>query len=115
MDIIAIPNEQIIGRYLGKEIKDKNGELLVGAGFDITEEQLEKIISNEIKELEIVNIDLINKGPYILETIKIDKNSNKTEALNDIQVLRPGDTTEIAKKICNLYFRKEDMIYLKQS
>ena len=31
---------------------DKNGELLVGAGFDITEEQLEKIISNE--KLKIV-------------------------------------------------------------
>ena len=42
---ISIPNDQIVGKYLGKDIKDKNnGDLIVGAGFDITEEQLEKII-----------------------------------------------------------------------
>ena len=65
---IVIPNEQIVGRYLGKDIKDKNGEILVGAGFDITEEQLEKIIALDEKVLNIVNIDPINKGPYILES-----------------------------------------------
>ena len=48
-------------------------EIIVGAGFDITEEQLQKIINNEEKTLQIVNIDPINKGPYILETLKIDK------------------------------------------
>ena len=68
LNSISIPNEQIIGKYLGKDIKDKNGELLVGAGFDITEEQLEKILSLGQKELNIVNIDPINKGPYILES-----------------------------------------------
>ena len=102
---------KLLGKYLGKDIKDKNGEILVGAGFDITEEQLEKIISQEEKELNIVNIDPINKGPYILESLKIDKNSNKTDALNDIyKVLRPGEapSVEIAEEIFNnLYFKKE--------
>ena len=40
---ISIPNDQIVGKYLAKDIKDKNGEILVGAGFDITEEQLGKL------------------------------------------------------------------------
>ena len=44
---ISVSNEEIIGKYLAKDIKDKNGEILVGAGFDITEEQLNKIISQE--------------------------------------------------------------------
>ena len=70
---ITLPNEQIVGKYIGKDIKDKNGEVLVGAGFDVTEEQLEKILSQDEKELNIVNIDPINKGPYILESLKIDK------------------------------------------
>ena len=108
---ISIPNDQIVGKYLGKDIKDKNNEILIGAGFDITEEQLEKIISQGEKELNIVNIDPINKGPYILESLKIDKNTNKTEALNDIyKVLRPGEapSVEIAEEIFNnLYFKKE--------
>ena len=114
---IAIPNEQIVGKYISKDIKDKNGEILLGAGFDITEEQLEKIIAQEENELNIVNIDPINKGPYILESLKIDKNTNKTDALNDIyKVLRPGEapSIEIAEEIFNnLYFKKKGTIYLK--
>jgi len=108
---ISIPNDQIVGNYIGNDIKDKSGELLIGAGFDITEEQLKQIIDQGEKQLNLVNIDPINKGPYILETLKIDKNSNKTEALNDIyKVLRPGEapSVEISEEIFNnLYFKKE--------
>ena len=108
---ILISNDQIIGKYLAKDIKDKNGDIVVGAGFDLTEEHIEKIISKDEKVLNIVNIDPINKGPYILETLKIDKNSNKIEALGDIyKVLRPGEapSIEIAEQIFNnLYFKKE--------
>ena len=110
---ISISNDQIIGKYIADDIKDKvkNEELLIGAGFDITEDQLEKLINQDQKILNIVNIDPINKGPYILESLKVDKNSNKTEALNDIyKVLRPGEapSIEIAEEIFNnLYFKKE--------
>ena len=101
-----------MGKYLGKDIKDKNNvDLIVGAGFDITEEQLGKVIDQGVKELNIVNIDPINKGPYILESLKIDKNTNKVDALNDIyKVLRPGEapSIEIAEEVfSNLYFKKE--------
>ena len=108
---ISVSNDQIIGSYVARDIKDKNGNIIIGAGFDITQEQLEKIIINEEKSLQIVDIDPINKGPYILETLKIDKNLNKSDALNDIyKVLRPGEapSVEIADEIFNnLYFKKE--------
>ncbi len=108
---ILINKEQLIGKYIAKDIKSSNEEIIVKAGFDITEEQLEKIINEKREQLHIVNIDPINKGPYMLETLKIDKNSNKTEALNDIyKVLRPGEapSIEIANEIFNnLYFKKE--------
>ena len=42
---ISIPNDQIVGQYIGNDIKEKNGDLLIGAAFDITEEQLDKIIA----------------------------------------------------------------------
>ena len=42
---ISVSSDQIIGKYISKDIKDKNGEIIVKGGFDITEEQLEKIIS----------------------------------------------------------------------
>ena len=49
LNTISIPNEQIIGRYLAKDIKDKNGEPIIRAGFDITEEQLEKLLIKKKK------------------------------------------------------------------
>ncbi len=108
---VFISNEEIVGKYLSKDIKEKTGEVLIKAGFDITEENLQKIISEEIQNLEIVNIDPINKGPYLLETLKIDKNNSKSDALNDIyKVLRPGEapTIEIAEEVFkNLYFNKD--------
>ena len=108
---ILISNDEIVGKYLSKEIKEKNGEILIKAGFNITEDNLQKIISEEIQNLEIVNIDPINKGPYLLETLKVDKNNSKNDALNDIyKVLRPGEapTIEIAEEVFkNLYFNKD--------
>ena len=106
---VLISKDQIIGKYIANEIKNTSGEVLIGAGFDITEEILEKLKNEKI--LNVVNIDPINKGPYLLETLKIDKNLNKTDALNDIyKVLRPGEapSIEIAEEIFNnLYFNKE--------
>ena len=108
---VLTTNDQIVGKYIANTIKDKTGEIVIGAGFDITEEQLEQINNLGTKNLDIVNIDPINKGPYLLETLKIDKNLNKNEALNDIyKVLRPGEapSAEVAEEIFNnLYFKKE--------
>ena len=46
-----------------------------------------------------------------METLKVEKNNNKIEALNDIyKVLRPGEppTQEIAEEVFkNLYFNKD--------
>ena len=42
---ILISKDQLVGKYIAQDIKDNNGEILIGAaGFDITEDQLEKII-----------------------------------------------------------------------
>jgi DNA-directed RNA polymerase subunit beta len=108
---ILISNNEIIGKYIAHDIKEKNGEYIIRSGFDITEELLEKIIFNETYSLKLVNIDPINKGPYLLETLKIEKNIDKNEALNDIyRILRPGEapTIEVAEQVFqNLYFNKE--------
>ena len=84
---ILISNNEVIGKYIGKDLKEKNGEVIVSAGFDITEEQLEKVIlksgfnitkesldkilQSEIYNLHLENLDPIIKGTYIFETIKI--------------------------------------------
>ncbi len=112
LNLISVTNDQIIGKYVASDIKNNNNETIINAGFDITEEQLDNFLKDGgEKNITLVNIDPINKGPYILETLKIDKNQNKSDALNDIyKVLRPGEapSLEIAQEIFNnLYFKKE--------
>ena len=108
---ILISNSELEGKYVKKDIKDKEGSVIIESGHNLNDENLQKIISSNIHNLEIINIDPINKGPYLLETLKIDKNRSKNEALNDIyKVLRPGEapTIEIAEEVFkNLYFNKE--------
>ena len=108
---ILVSNIDLIGKFIATDLKEKNGEIIIKSGFDITEEILEKIIFEEITSLKLANIDPINKGAYLLETLKIDKNNNKSEALNDIyKVLRPGEapTIEVAEDVFNnLYFNKD--------
>ena len=54
---VLISKDQIIGKYISNDIKDKSGEILIGAGFDITEDQLEKIISlDEKNDYKLVSI-----------------------------------------------------------
>ncbi len=108
---ILVSKEELIGKYSSKDISDDKNSVILSAGSDLTDETLEKINASKIKDLDLVNIDPINKGPYLLETLKIDKNLNKTDALNDIyKVLRPGEapTLEIAEGVFkNLYFNKD--------
>ena len=108
---IIVSKNEIIGNYVATNVKEKNGETIIRSGFDITEEIYEKIINEEISLLKLVSVDPINKGPYLLQSLKLDKNNNKNEALNDIyKVLRPGEapTIEIAEEIFkNLYFNKD--------
>ena len=108
---ILISSNEIIGKYSASIIKNSKGEIILNSGFDITEELLQDILVEENHSLKLVNIDAINKGPFLLETLKVDKNTGKSDALNDIyKILRPGEapTTDIAEEIFkNLYFNKE--------
>ena len=104
---IYVSNESIYGGFLHINISLGNEEN-ISIGTEITEEVLNKIIENNIKTISISITNTINKGPYLLKTILIDKNNSKDEALTDIyKILRPGEppTLEIANQIFqNLFF-----------
>ncbi len=108
---IIISKEEIIGKYTKEDIKNKNGDVILKSGFNLSEEVLEKILTSEKYKIELANVDSISRGPYIFETIKLDKNNNKEEALSDIyKVLRPGEppSKEVAEEVFkNLYFSNE--------
>jgi len=111
LDKILVSEVEIIGKYTNEDLKDSEGEIIINSGFNVTKEALDKIVSSKISKLKLANVDSILKGPYIFETIKIDKNFDKQSALNDIyKVLRPGEppTPEVAEGVFkNLYFSNE--------
>ncbi|MBC8339291.1 MAG: DNA-directed RNA polymerase subunit beta [Alphaproteobacteria bacterium] len=88
-----VPTEDLIGRYVAFDIiNEKSGEVFAEAGDEITEELLEVFDEAKIDEITTLGIDHVNVGPYIRNTLAVDKNTNREEALIDIyRVMRPGE------------------------
>ena len=60
-------------------------------GEELTEQSISKINENEINEFKLLKVDSKN-GPWLRNTLSVDKCKNRDDALVDIQkVLRPGE------------------------
>ena len=71
----------------------KTGEIYAEAGEEITDEDCLKVLNEAgYKELPLLDIDHVNVGAYIRNTLAIDKNMTREDALFDIyRVMRPGE------------------------
>ena len=105
---ISFTSDFFLGKYVKKDLKNPSDkETFLQSGSAITQEKLDKILEYKIDNLEIADVDFINKGPYLIDTLNIDKNNSKEEAINDIyKVLRPGEppSFDVAKEIFNNLF-----------
>ncbi|MEQ8506676.1 MAG: DNA-directed RNA polymerase subunit beta [Rhodospirillales bacterium] len=109
---ILLPAEDLIGRYIAEDlINEETGEVYIEAGEEITEEVLESFEEAKITKVPTLAIDHINVGPYMRNTLAVDKNSSREEALIDIyRVMRPGEppTLETAEALFKgLFFDEE--------
>jgi len=105
---ISFSSDYFLGKYVKKDLKNPSDkEVFLKSGSSITQENIDKILEYKIETLEIADVDFINKGPYLIDTLNIDKNNSKEEAINDIyKVLRPGEppSFDVAKEIFNNLF-----------
>jgi DNA-directed RNA polymerase subunit beta len=90
---VLVPIEELVGRYLKNDlINESTGEVLAEAGDELTEESIAAITESGITAFSALDIDHINIGPYIRNTLAVDKNNSRAEALTDIyRVMRPGE------------------------
>jgi DNA-directed RNA polymerase subunit beta len=90
---LRMADEELIGHYIGEDlVNPKTGEIYIEAGEEITEKTLETVNEIGLKELPILDIDHINVGAYIRNTLAVDKNMTREDALFDIyRVMRPGE------------------------
>jgi DNA-directed RNA polymerase subunit beta len=106
---ILVDTDFFLGKYIKDDLNDKtSNEVFLKSGSPIDQESLDKIIETNINNINIADIDPINKGPYLIDTLNSDKNTTKEEGINDIyKVLRPGEppSFEVANEIFkNLFF-----------
>ena len=85
--------EDLAGRYLAEDIVDmQTGRIFGEAGEEIDAKLLEALRESKIKDFPILDIDHVAIGGYIRNTLNVDKNSNREEALLDVyRVMRPGE------------------------
>ncbi|MDA1071917.1 MAG: DNA-directed RNA polymerase subunit beta, partial [Proteobacteria bacterium] len=107
-----VQDEALYGRYLSEDVVDLDTGLIVAeAGDEINAELLGKLVEMGMEEVPTLDIDHVNVGPYIRNTLVVDKNSTREEALFDIyRVMRPGEppTMDTAENLFRgLFFDSE--------
>ena len=108
---IYVSADEVFGRYFADDIfNEKTGEVYFESGDEINDEALEKLNALNIKSFYISEIDGLNIGSYLRNTLVVDKNNTTNEAIMDIyRLLRPGEppTLETSKNLFNnLFFNK---------
>src|SRR3569623_464331 len=80
----------------GKVVLEAGKKLTVRQARQMTEKGLKALIEQGYKDLPILDIDHVNVGPYIRNTLSADKNVTREDALFDIyRVMRPGEPPTI--------------------
>ncbi len=90
---LLVSEEDLHGRYLAQDIVNlETGEIYGEAGEELDAKLLATLKDLGLKEIPILDIDHVNVGAFIRNTLHVDKNSNTEEALLDIyRVMRPGE------------------------
>jgi DNA-directed RNA polymerase subunit beta len=115
---IRVAFDTIVGRYVSQDIiNEETGAIYVEAGDELTLEYdkegvvnggtLHELLEAGITNIPTLDIDNINVGPYIRNTMSIDKNMGRDTALMDIyRVMRPGEppTVDAASALFDTLF-----------
>ncbi|MDO5756755.1 MAG: DNA-directed RNA polymerase subunit beta [Rhodobacterales bacterium] len=115
---LLVPFEHIVGKFAAKDIiNEETGAIYVEAGGELTLERdkdgeitggtLQDLLDAGVTDIPVLDIDNINVGPYIRNTMAADKNMSRETALMDIyRVMRPGEppTEEAAAALFNTLF-----------
>ncbi|MDV7141433.1 DNA-directed RNA polymerase subunit beta [Tropicimonas sp. TH_r6] len=119
---LLVPFDHIVGRFVAKDIiNEDTGAIYAEAGDELTWETdkdgevtggiLKDLMDAGFTEIPVLDIDNINVGPYMRNTMAMDKNMGRDTALMDIyRVMRPGEppTVEAASTLFDsLFFDSE--------
>ena len=100
---LLVPFDQILGKFVAKDIiNEETGAIYVEAGDELTWEldkegeaiggSIKELLDAGITNIPVLDIDNVNVGAYMRNTMAADKNMSRDTALMDIyRVMRPGE------------------------
>ncbi|HJW39653.1 MAG TPA: DNA-directed RNA polymerase subunit beta [Rhizomicrobium sp.] len=109
---VAMAEEELIGRYNALDmVNPETGEIYVEAGDELTAASIASLVEADFHDISIISVDGITVGAYVRNTLAVDKNHSREQALIDIyRVMRPGEppTLDTAESLFGqLFFDSE--------
>src|SRR5476649_2856576 len=109
---LRVPREYVYGKVLSHDVVNKTtGEILAKANEVLTAVSVEKLIENEITEINTLYVNDLDRGAFISDTLRIDPTKTRLEALVEIYLMmRLGEppTKDAAENLFqNLFFNGE--------
>ncbi len=109
---LLLAPEALTGKYLARDLVNfQTGEIYAEAGDELNPELLAALEEQGFDTLDVLDIDDVTIGAYIRNTLRVDKNTAREDALFDIyRVMRPGEppTVEAAEAMFkSLFFDSE--------
>src|SRR5580658_3275114 len=109
---LLLSAEALVGRYLARdEVNPATGEIYAEAGDELDVAAIAALEQHGFTTIDVLDIDHVTVGAYIRNTLRVDKNAVREDALFDIyRVMRPGEppTVEAAEAMFkSLFFDQE--------
>ncbi len=97
MTHILVEDTELFGNYIAEDLLNmETGEIYAEAGDELDADLLEKLVEAGLEEIPMLDIDHVNIGAYLRNTLAVDKNESREDALFDIyRVMRPGEPPTI--------------------
>src|SRR3954466_6167554 len=112
MKTLPIDADELFTKVSAYDVVDENtGEVVLECNEEVSQDKVDELLKRGIKEFKVLFIDNLNVGPFLRETLMMDKIETQEQAIMEIyRRLRPGDppTPETAINLfTNLFFNPE--------
>ena len=109
---LMLAPDALVGRYLAADaVNFETGEIYAEAGDELDAAAITALETHGFNTIDVLDIDHVTVGGYIRNSLRIDKNQTREDALFDIyRVMRPGEppTVEAAETMFQgLFFDSE--------
>ncbi|HXX29376.1 MAG TPA: DNA-directed RNA polymerase subunit beta, partial [Myxococcaceae bacterium] len=112
MRTLPIDADELFTKVAAYDVVDEGtGEVILECNEEVSQEKVNELLKRGIHEFKVLFIDNLNVGPFLRETLMLDKIDSPEQAIMEIyRRLRPGDppTPETATNLfTNLFFNPE--------